>query len=93
MAITREEIEKIFEEFEDYTGKEKGDRMIKGLNIMREACPLVEVHSIIQGADHDVFYCIDIDEAEKYLNADQVRELARLDFIYDEDNDCISHFA
>lgn len=99
--LTEEKLIEIFESHEDdWKKKDKdnpaklpqfqGDTAVKAINLLREACPLDKVHCIIQGADHDVVYLIDLEEAYRYLTEEQAHSLAILGVVIDDNSDCLS---
>lgn len=88
--MTREQLEKIWEETQSDW---KGDNAIQGLQILQKYFdPTTD--TLICGADHDVFWSVDIGEAlERGLTEEDATTLARLNWSIDEDGECFSCFV
>jgi hypothetical protein len=82
--MTYEEVVEVFEE-EDLKTKWEGDNTIQGLKILEKYFnPLID--SLITGANHDVLYSVDVEEAIKRgLTKEDVYALARLNWMIEDD--------
>jgi len=77
MKLTIERIEEIFEVT---ISKWDGDNAWQGLQILSKY-----TDNLIQGANHDVIYSMDVDEAiEKGITEEDVTQLASLNWMIDE---------
>lgn len=75
--MTREELEKIFEETEsDLSNYNKKDLDYECLTILRNAVPLDEARALITGAGYEIVYSIDVDIAAKYLTEEQAKQIS-----------------
>lgn len=86
--LTREQFEGIFsiEEYEPM----KGDEVLIGLNILSKYSP----NDVIEGADHDVIWCTDIDNLiENGIDIEDAYRLRDCGFFLDEENNCLSHYV
>lgn len=96
VMITREQLE-------DYLGNEatkdipalqkKRDNDFTAIQLLRERIPYKVCHSIIQGAEHDVVYLVNIDECLKYLSEKDLVTLAECNVFLDEDLDSLGLFV
>lgn len=102
--ITEEQLTRIFESHADdwklpedekpqNLPQYKDDPNATAIGLLRSYCPRDKVRTVVQGADHDVIYLIDLKEAYEHLNEEQAHSLAILGVIIDEDNDCLSMFV
>jgi len=77
--ITQEEIEQIFN---DVTSKWEGDNAFQGLQILSKY-----TDNLIQGAEHDVIYSVDVDEIiELGITKEDVTKLSLLNWMIKEDS-------
>jgi glycosyltransferase involved in cell wall biosynthesis len=91
--ITREHLERFFND-DNVPFKTKGiDHDIVALNLLRNRIPYDKCKTIIQGADHDQVYLCDIEECLPYLNEEDLIVLADCNLFVDKDNDCLSMFV
>ncbi len=93
--ITREQLETaIGEDYEHKSFTNKGiDHDLTVINLLRQRIPFEKEQSIIQGANHDVVYLIDIDIACEYLLQEDLAVLQECNVIFDEESDCLSLFV
>lgn len=90
MKLTKEELQQIWEEADS---KWDGDNALQGLDILRKYFDPMKTN-LIQGADHDVIWSVNIDEAlENGLTREDATKLALLNWSLDEDGDCFSCFV
>lgn len=77
--ITQEEIKQIFN---DVTSKWEGDNAFQGLQILSKY-----TDNLIQGAEHDVIYSVDVDEIiELGITKEDVTKLSLLNWMIKEDS-------
>ena len=88
--MTRGQLEAIFENTDS---KWEGDNAWQGLSILAKYIDPMET-GLIQGADHDVIWSVDVDKVlEAGLNQQDAKELALLNWHIDEDGDNFSCFV
>ncbi len=83
-----EELKDIFEQTESDISNLKGDNAFIGLEIIKKYSP----DSLIEGAGHDVIYSIDIEMALK-ISRDDLIKLRELNWMFDEESDCLACFV
>ena len=85
--MERERLEQIIENTEsEYT---KGiDNAYMGLAILAKYS-----YYVLQGADHDIIYSIDIDDIIDKITEDDAIQLAKYGWFIDSDCDCMAHFV
>jgi len=77
--MEREELDLIFE---DKNAKWEGDNAMQGLEILRKYLKPDKPQRLIQGANHDVIYSLDIDEVlEAGLTTEDAEKLASLNWM------------
>lgn len=88
--ITRERLEQIFEDKETNW---KGDNAFQGLQIIAEYFD-IKNKTILAAAGREVIYSVDVDEAiEAGLTEEDANKLAELNWMIDEDFDCLACFV
>lgn len=71
--MTREALEKIFN---DTDSKWEGDNAFKGLQILSKY-----TDTLIQGADHDIIFSVEVDEIIEQLTEEDATSLAMLNWM------------
>lgn len=91
--ISREVIEKIFDDDSEINPDWQGDNFVQGIQILSKYInPLKK--DIVCGADHDVVYGPDIDDLiEKGLTVRDAEALQKLNWYIDEDLDSFCCFV
>ena len=85
--MTREELDKIFDN--EYVSWD-GDNALQGLKILEKYAN----DDVLCGADHDVIYSIDVDEAlENGLTNEDAESLRKMNWMIDEDFDGFACFV
>jgi hypothetical protein len=85
---------------------EVDDNALSGLNIIYTALnragenPIArskgrpdKTIDVLQGADHDIIYSIDVDVAMEILTLEEFKNLKRLNWMIDEDSECLACFV
>jgi hypothetical protein len=87
--MTIERLNEILED--DSLKKDVDDAVFEGLVILRKYNPYV-----IQGAEHDEIYSLDVEEGCEFLDKiteeDAIR-LSELGWFIDSENDCLAHYV
>lgn len=85
--MERERLIEIIENTEsEYT---KGiDNAYEGLRILAQYS-----HYVLQGADHDIIYSIDVDDIIDTITEEDAIQLAKYGWFIDSDADCMAHFV
>jgi hypothetical protein len=92
--ITREQLESALNDDTKASFVTKDiDRDVKVINLLRERIPYEKCKSIIGGAEHDVLYLCDVEEAIPYLNEDDLLVLADCNCWIDDDVDSLALFV
>lgn len=89
--MTTERLIEIMQDEEIQTVFHKdADNALLGLNIIAKYCP----KRGIEGADHDVIYAVDADElAEAGITEEDAIKLRTMNWMYDEDCECLACFV
>ena len=83
--MTREKLEKIFEEIEpDW----EGDNAFQGLQILSKYTKF-----LIHGAEHDIIYSEDVDEIVDKMSEEDAVNLRKLNWMIDDDVECFACFV
>jgi len=89
--ITLEKLSEILDGDTNY--QSDTDRKLLAITTLRSKIPFDVCHSIIQGADHDVVYLCDIDEALPYISEDDAKIIANGGVFIDTDSDSLSMYV
>ncbi len=90
--MTREQLEEIFND-EDKKTKWNGDNAYQGLQIIAKYFD-TKKEDIIQGGGHDIIYSVDLDKIiTAGLTEEDANALALLNWMIDDDNDCLACFV
>ena len=85
--MERERLEQIIENTEsEYT--QGIDNAYMGLAILAKYSP-----SVLQAAEHDIIYSVDIDEIIDTITEEDAIQLAKYGWFIDGDCDCMAHFV
>lgn len=92
--VTREQLEEVLNDEEKVNFKTKNiDYGVKAVALLRERIPYDVCKRIIAGAEHDVVYLCDIEEAIPYLTEEDLDVLADCNCWIDDDNDSLALFV
>lgn len=88
--MTREQLEDILK---NKKAKWNGDNAIQGLLIINKYFDSTK-KTILEGAEHDIIYSVRIEDIiEAGLTEEDANKLAELNWMTDEDNDCLACFV
>ncbi len=94
--VTREQIEKYFGEDADVEssfGTNQFDDKLKALNVLRDRIPYDKADRIIVGAEHDIIYLVEVEEAMPYLNEEDLQALIDCNVCVNEDTDSFTMYT
>jgi len=91
--ITIEQVQEAFGDNKDPYKTKDVDHDYIAISLLRERIPYEVCHSIIQGAEHDVLYLCDVDEALNYLSKEDLDILADCNVWYEEDSGSFGLFV
>ncbi len=83
--MKREKLEKIFEETDSDNFE---NNQFKGLQILSKY-----TDDVLYAAEHDIIYSVGVDEIIKKLTEADAIELAKLNWIIDEELDCFACYV
>lgn len=92
--VTIERIQEVFgDENKKVFANRNEDHDVKAISLLRERIPIDACPSILQGAEHDILYLCDVEEALPYLTEEDLETLADCNVMYDEDNNSFAIFV
>jgi hypothetical protein len=92
--ITIEQIRKAFgDDRTPYQINKNVDCGFLVISVLRERIPYEKCKRILQGAEHDILYLCDIDEAIDYLSEEDLLILADCNVRLDEDSNSFALFV
>ena len=84
--MTEERLEEIFEETDS---KWDGDNAFQGLQILAKYTD----KDVVCGAEHDIIYSVDIDKVIDDLTEEDAIQLAKLNWMIDDEFGCFACFV
>jgi len=90
--VTREQLEEILDNKKPFQTKGV-DHDFVVIKLLRERIPYEVCKSIISGADHDIIYLCEVDDALEYLNESAVYALADGNVFIEDDIDSFALFV
>jgi len=90
--ITLEQIQEAFGEDRNPFQKKDVDHDFIAISLLRERIPYEKCKTITQGAEHDILYLCDVDQASEYLSEEDLAILADCNVWYDEDSGSFALF-
>jgi hypothetical protein len=92
--VTREQLEAALDDESKASFVTKNiDHDVKAINLLRERIPYEDCKSIIGGAEHDVLYLCDVEEALPHLTEEDLVVLADCNCWIDDDVDSLALFV